>query len=148
MAARLPNLAAPSPLGALLQPSLTDPMLVNGEINLNALKERMRNQIQEATQENGENIAPNWSNFFECTNACNVLFDLNKIWEDAGDEAELKNLTSKRYSKLTDPETKDWTLESACQQHQHFHLDGVFSKLFREIFVCILYARNCTAIRG
>ena len=54
MAAALPNLAAPSPLGALLQPTLTDPMLVDGHVNLDAIKANLRAQIQEAAETNGE----------------------------------------------------------------------------------------------
>jgi hypothetical protein len=132
--AALPILAAPSALGANLVPTIVDPMLVNGSVDMNATKANLRAAIVNAAAQNGEPLRDDWSNFFACTHACNVLFDLSKIWAEADSDADIRQLALKWYSKITASEAQEWTLESACQEHTHFDLDSMFSKQFTNVF--------------
>ena len=80
----LPDLSNPAIL-SLAAPTLLDPFMDSGgNVDLEALRAKLRTDIQAAATEHGEHLRADWSNIFACSNACNVLFDLNSIYAGCG----------------------------------------------------------------
>jgi hypothetical protein len=115
--AALPDLSAPSLLSSVLVASIQDPMVTEGVANMDAVRAKWFDAVTTAAAEAGEDLLPDWSNFFKCSAATNALFDLRAIFQEANSIDEIKASATRIYDRLLSAEAESWTLEDACKMH-------------------------------
>ena len=118
----LPNLAVPSDLGDLAEPTLVDPMLLDGRVDLEQRRQDLFRQVSSLGQVDvGDDVGvlrDDWANIFEHNQACNVLFDLSSIWERARDKADVEGLCREWFDHLLSEKADFWHLDSAVELQQ------------------------------
>ena len=117
----LPNLAVPSDLGDLAEPTLVDPMLLDGRLDLEQRRQDLFRQVSSLGQVDLDDVGvlrDDWSNIFEHNQACNVLFDLPSIWERAGDKSGVEGLCMEWFDHLLSEKADTWFLDSAVELQQ------------------------------
>ena len=60
----LPDLAAPVDLSAALVATTTDPFMVEGVVDIEAFRIRLKAEVTAAALQHGEPLRPDWSNLF------------------------------------------------------------------------------------
>ena len=137
LAEPLPDLAMPSDLADLADPCLRDPMLEDGNVDLEKRRQLLFRQVSsmgEIAVGGCGVLKDDWSNIFEHNLACNVVFDIGTIWAGARNKDDVTTLCEQWFERLVSEESDTWFLESSAELQKRWPAQALWPRCLAEVW--------------